>query len=65
MSRLASGDLILAGIGLLVVFWCGGLVLYAVGSALRSKRSSLDKLTAAFGTLLIILGERLREQRKA
>lgn len=65
MNGLASGDLILAGIGLLVVLWCSGLVLYAVGSALASKRSSLDKVTAAFGALLIILGERVREQTKA
>ena len=65
MTGSGNGDFVLSAIGLLVVLWCSGLVLYAVGSARREARLSLEHLAEAFAVLLIGLGERLRQSERS
>lgn len=61
MSAYSYQDHWLAAIGISAAIWCICLTLYSVISDSRQKSSSLHTVTESFGSLLIALGERLRD----
>ncbi len=60
-----NNDWLFAAIGVAVALWCIALTLYVVRSDSKEKFSSLHDIAESFATLLISLGEHIRESKRA